>query len=134
MVKCVERHPQSGVKCQRHLVECIRSGIHAGRRYVRAQKGSTGSFLAYKWVRSLAPTDTVSVEWQGKLRAEIRRLGFLAKWGRSLPGYEELKLDVKLLRTHLVRVRETAFGVRRTIRLGDGVVRDVDQGVLEIDE
>lgn len=81
MVKCpVTRlcnHGKHVVKCHRTLFECLKTGQHSGSARFREAGKWQSEVYAWSW---LIPMEKLCLPaWQTKIKAEVRRLGWMCK-------------------------------------------------------
>lgn len=129
--KCVARHPVVGVKCNRWLAVCLRTGNHCGRSYFRKTKATPARFETHTWHQSLEPPLTDTQEWQRAIKGEIKNLGYVIRDCKNPVTYRELTIQRRMLAARVVRSRTRGRVTSWVRRDSNGVVTPAFQKPLE---
>lgn len=76
MVKCPLKSP-NGVKCNRHLHQCLRDWSHVGRKWLPKPRPH---YVNEAWYWKPPETVLAGPQWQQKIRAEVRHLSYERKY------------------------------------------------------
>lgn len=129
MAKCRALSPE-GIKCNRFLVDCLRDGLHVGRRW---RKKPVPGYLNVSWHWDITKVVLLPA-WQPALKSEVRRLDYLCKDAaeyRNPVMYRRMREARSLAASFVVRERVNKHGVRTRVVKTNGLVRPIGQAVLE---
>lgn len=123
MVKCPATYtdPETGkrVKCNRLLIQCLRDWSHVGRRY---RKLPRPHFENHAWHWEPTETQLAGPEWQVKIKAEVRRLGYECKYASDIRNprlYALYSGQRKFVVGFVVRTHQNRFGISERYWAGD---------------